>query len=157
MKTYKQFITEISLKTKADYVKKASARNQETYKKYGAGKPEVYATHDPKVAHAALTRASNSDRIVHKTASHVEDHTPLEHEPTVHNLRHMSHGEVYDHTQTSDKIKDGDVLHVKGGSAIMFKAWPTMVKGKSDALHHFKDGYNHPPRYQPSVAKAKSL
>jgi len=55
--------------------------------------------------------------------------------PKVHDLRHMSHGEVYDITQTSDEIRDGDVLHVKGGSAIMFKAWPTMVKGDSNSLH----------------------
>ena len=55
--------------------------------------------------------------------------------PKVHDLRHLSHGEVYDITQTSDEIRDGDVLHVKGGSAIMFKAWPTMVKGDSNSLH----------------------
>ena len=60
--------------------------------------------------------------------------------PKVHDLRHMSHGEVYDHTQTSDKIHNGDVLHVKGGVAAMIDAWPTMIHGKSDVLHSFKAG-----------------
>lgn len=60
--------------------------------------------------------------------------------PKVHDLRHMSHGEVYDHTQTHDHIHDGDVLHVKGGVAAMVGAWPTMIHGKSKDLHHFKDG-----------------
>lgn len=62
------------------------------------------------------------------------------HTPKVHDLRHMSHGEVYDHTQTSDKIHDGDVMHVKGGVAAMVQAWPVMVHGHSKTLHKFKDG-----------------
>jgi hypothetical protein len=61
-------------------------------------------------------------------------------EPQVHDLRHMSHGEVYDHTQTNEKIKDGDVLHVKGGVAALLGAWPTMIHGTSKTLHSFKDG-----------------
>lgn len=60
--------------------------------------------------------------------------------PKVHDLRHMSHGEVYDHTQTSDNINDGDVLHVKGGVAAMVSAWPTMIHGSSKTLHRFKEG-----------------
>ncbi len=60
--------------------------------------------------------------------------------PQVHDLRHMSHGEVYDHTQTSDKIQDGDIMRVKGGTAVMLGAWPTMVHGSSDVLHGFKPG-----------------
>lgn len=81
--------------------------------------------------------------------------------PQVHDLRHMSHGEVYDHTQTSDKIHDGDVLHVKGGSAILSKAWPIMVKGHSKVLHHFADGHSweHPSEshYKRAVKIARSL
>jgi hypothetical protein len=60
--------------------------------------------------------------------------------PKVHDLRHMDHDEVYDHTQTSNKIKDGDVMRVKNGTAAMIGAWPTMIHGKSDVLHSFKDG-----------------
>ena len=62
--------------------------------------------------------------------------------PKIHDLRHMSHGEAYNHTQVSDHIKDGDILHVKGGAGLMYKAWPVMVKGESDAFHHIKDGAN---------------
>jgi hypothetical protein len=63
-----------------------------------------------------------------------------EHTPKVHDLRHMDHDEVYDHTQTSDKIKDGDVMRVKNGTAALIGAWPTMIHGKSDVLHSFKPG-----------------
>ena len=60
--------------------------------------------------------------------------------PKVHDLRDMDHDEVYDHTQTSNKIKDGDVMRVKNGTAAMIGAWPTMIHGKSDVLHSFKPG-----------------
>lgn len=63
-----------------------------------------------------------------------------EYTPKVHDLRHMDHDEVYDHTQTSDEIKDGDVMRVKNGTAAMIGAWPTMIHGKSDVLHSFKPG-----------------
>jgi len=81
--------------------------------------------------------------------------------PKVHDLRHMSHGEVYDLTQTSDDIRDGDVLHVKDGSAVMFKAWPTMVNGNSKSLHSFDTGYSWDDEdlshYKRAVDIAKSL
>lgn len=81
--------------------------------------------------------------------------------PKVHDLRHMSHGEVYDLTQTSDEIRDGDVLHVKGGSAILFKAWPTMVKGDSKSLHTWDAGNSwddeEVSHYKRAVDIARSL
>lgn len=85
----------------------------------------------------------------------------LDRTPEVHDLRHMSHGDVYDLTQTSDDIRDGDVLHVKGGSAIMYKAWPTMVNGDSKSLHSFDTGYSWDDEdvshYKRAVDIAKSL
>lgn len=81
--------------------------------------------------------------------------------PKVHNLSHMSHGDAYDYTQVHDHIKDGDVLKVKGGAAVMMKAWPTMVHGHSDAMHHLKDGASWDTsfrgRYKKSADLAHSL
>ena len=85
----------------------------------------------------------------------------LDRTPEVHDLRHLSHGEVYDLTQTSDEIHDGDVLHVKGGSAILFKAWPTMVNGDSKSLHTWDTGNSwddeEVSHYKRAVDIAKSL
>lgn len=61
--------------------------------------------------------------------------------PKTHNLAHLSDGEIYDLTQTSDDIKDGDVLILSGGrTALLMGAWPTMVVGASDALHRLMPG-----------------
>ena len=55
---------------------------------------------------------------------------------TIHNLLDMSMSEAYDFTQYSDIVKDGDVLLVQDGVAIMFKAWPTMANGHSEVFHN---------------------
>lgn len=79
--------------------------------------------------------------------------------PKVHDLSHMHHdGDVYDHTQTSD-VKDGDVMKLHGGrTAVMYKAWPTMVHGKSEHLHTLKAGRSwdnvSQGRYKASAALA---
>lgn len=54
---------------------------------------------------------------------------------TTHDLTSYSMGEAYDFTQYSDTVKDGDVLLVLDGIAIMFKAWPVMVTGDSEVFH----------------------
>jgi hypothetical protein len=81
--------------------------------------------------------------------------------PKVHDVRHMHDGEVYDHSQ-SDEISDGDVLHMAGGrSAIMFRAWPTMVTGYSGQLHRLADGAHWDDmddgKYKASHAEAQKL
>ena len=81
-----------------------------------------------------------SDKIAMKKYEDEKRQKREAREPQVHDLRHMSHGEVYDETQTNSKIKDGDVLRVEGGTAAMVGAWPTMIHGKSDTLHSFKNG-----------------
>jgi hypothetical protein len=66
----------------------------------------------------------------------IREKTPIVN-PKVHDLSMMSHGDAYDTTQTSDKIKDGDVLKVKGGgTAVMIQAWPTMIHGKMNTTFH---------------------
>ena len=55
---------------------------------------------------------------------------------TVHDLRHLSAEDAYDETQSDDSIKDGDVLNLGGGKiAIMYFAWPTMVRGSAEGFH----------------------
>ena len=54
---------------------------------------------------------------------------------TVHDLTSYSMEEAYDFTQYSDTVKDGDVLIVPDGFAIMYKAWPTMALGDSSVFH----------------------
>jgi len=53
---------------------------------------------------------------------------------TIHDLSHLTHGQVYDETQTNDEIKSGDFIKVSGGIAYLDKAWPVMIEGKSDFL-----------------------
>jgi len=57
-------------------------------------------------------------------------------EATIHDMRDMSDGEVYDDTQTNEKIRDGDILLMSDNRvALLFKAWPAMIVGDSNALH----------------------
>ena len=81
--------------------------------------------------------------------------------PKVHDFSNLDDGDVYDITQTDDSIADGDVLKLSGGrSAILYQAWPTMVVGTSDSLHHLKDDRKFEQiaggRYVKSAALAKS-
>lgn len=96
--------------------------------------------------------------MVYKAKKKIENNTPLEHEPKVHDFRHMDDGSIYNRSQTDDKIKDGDVFHMSGNRVgFMYKAWPTMLHGDSEALHSFNPGKSAPPRYKASVAKANEL
>lgn len=96
--------------------------------------------------------------MVYKAKEKIENNTPLEHEPKVHDFRHMDDGSIYNRSQTDDKIKDGDVFHMSGNRVgFMYKAWPTMLHGDSEALHSFNPGKSAPPRYKASVAKANEL
>lgn len=103
-------------------------------------------------------RAFKRMRAMHKVHDKIRDNTPLEHEPRIHDMRRMDDGQVYDHTQSHDSVKDGDVMRLSGNrSAIMVKAWPTMHTGTSKHLHHWNDGHSFPPRYAKSVAAAKTI
>lgn len=90
-----------------------------------------------------------------------EEEKPVEN-PKVHDLSHMSHGDAYDHSQTSHKIKDGDVLKLKGGhTAIMNSAWPTMAHGLSKVMHHLKPEHNFDNymggKYKKSMDKVREI
>ena len=117
-------LNEISDKVLTSYLTKAWPKRGETVPDKRL--PFMQKARDAADRHWGQQKKANDAADVQKVLART---------PKVHDLRHMSHGEVYDLTQTSDEIHDGDVLHVKGGAAIMFKAWPTMVKGDSKSLH----------------------
>lgn len=79
----------------------------------------------------------------------------------VHDLREMDPEDAYAETQTNEDIKDGDVLLVDGGIAIMYKAWPTMVRGNVSGFHKFNDESKISSidggKYAASLDKAMSL
>ena len=52
-----------------------------------------------------------------------------------HNLTALSMSEAYDETQCNDEIKDGDILLVQDGVAILVEAWPVMAVGESTVFH----------------------
>jgi len=52
-----------------------------------------------------------------------------------HNLRDFTMSAAYDETQCSDEIKDGDILLVQDGVAVLVEAWPVMVVGDSTVFH----------------------
>ena len=143
-------LNEISDEMKARYLAKAWPKRGETVP--DKRQPFMQRAKDAADRHWDKQKKDNDAADIQKV---------LDRNPRVHDLRHMSHGEVYDHTQTSDDIRDGDVLHVKGGSAVMFKAWPTMVNGNSKSLHSFDTGYSWDDEdlshYKRAVDIAKSL
>lgn len=141
-------INELNVSTLQSYTDKAKAQ-----KPAGYGKRDEYT--GPRGDHGSFERS----RGLLRAKNQIEDKTEIPN-PKVHDLRHLSDGEVYDHTQIHDDVKDGDVMHLSGGrSAILMKAWPTMHKGTSDALHSFKPGksFESYPRYKNSVKLANSL
>jgi hypothetical protein len=84
--------------------------------------------------------------------------------PMVHDLSNLDDGEVYDITQTSDDIKDGDILKMSNNrAAILYRAWPTMAVGDSNVLHQLKDSSPDAwktldgGKYQNSYIKATTL
>jgi hypothetical protein len=79
----------------------------------------------------------------------------------VHDLRGMDHGDVYDQTQTDDNISDGDVIIADNATAVMCKAWPVLVSGRSDVFHTLKPGRSFTDyengRYEESEMLAQHL
>lgn len=53
---------------------------------------------------------------------------------TIHRHADLSATEMYDITQTSDEIKDGDLFVCSGGKVVGFlmKAWPTVLFGSDE-------------------------
>ena len=143
-------VNELSDELKTRYLVKTWPKRGETIP--DKRKPFVVKSREAGDRHWAKQRADSEE---------AEKQAVLKRTPAVHDLRHMSHGQAYDHTQTSEKIKDGDVLHVKGGAAIMMKAWPTMVHGDSKSLHSWDAGHSWDDRenahYGRAVKLAKSL
>jgi hypothetical protein len=143
-------LNEISDEMKARYLVKAWPKRGETVP--DKRQPYMQKARDAADRHWDKQKKENDAADIQKV---------LDRTPEVHDLRHLSHGEVYDLTQTSDEIHDGDVLHVKGGSAILFKAWPTMVNGDSKSLHTWDTGNSwddeEVSHYKRAVDIAKSL
>lgn len=121
-------VNELSVELAKRYKAKAIAQGADGY-------GYRHADHDP----SDHPRAWRRMKGISKAENLIKDKTNPITKPKVHDLRKLSDGEAYDHTQVHDHVKDGDVLHLKGGrTAIMYKAWPTMVHGKSDAMHTLK-------------------
>ncbi len=63
--------------------------------------------------------------------------------PKIVDMTDVDQEDAYDHTQTTDGIKDGDVLDLGDGNvAIMVQAWPTTVFGKIKHFHTLADDYS---------------
>ena len=77
---------------------------------------------------------------------------------TVHNLEAFTMPYAYDYTQCSDSIKDGDILLVRDGVAIMVEAWPVMAVGISAVFHNVSHGFHAETsgKYAKSFAEANS-
>ena len=140
--TPEDLINEISHETRQKWVgatwKKHLPHYTDKENGHGEGRDKPKMTEPRKKVFIAQSDKLDKEfikRTEDKKKKEIENHTPQ-----VHDLRHMSHDDVYDHTQTNEKIKNGDVMHVKGGVAAMIDAWPTMIHGKSDTLHSFKKG-----------------
>ena len=70
---------------------------------------------------------------------------------SVHDLTPMSMSEAYDATQYCRHIKDGDILIVEDGFALLIDAWPTMVDGESTVFHKFASGYTFDDLARPNM------
>jgi hypothetical protein len=69
-----------------------------------------------------------------------------------HNLKTLTMGEAYDETQCSDEIKDGDILLVQDGVAVMVEAWPIMVVGESTVFHRAAPDFHALTNFKYEVA-----
>ena len=76
-----------------------------------------------------------------------------------HDLRDLTMGDAYDKTQTSDEIRDGDILLVRDGVAIMVEAWPVMAEGISAVFHNVSHGFHAETseKYAAAFAAAAAL
>lgn len=55
--------------------------------------------------------------------------------PSIHNFPGVTSSDIYDLSQTTEGIKDGDVLVMNDAIAIMVQAWPTLYQGEQGQLH----------------------
>ena len=60
----------------------------------------------------------------------------------IHNLRDLTMSDAYDQTQINDQIRDGDILLVRDGVAVMVEAWPVMAVGISAVFHNVSHGFH---------------
>ena len=61
---------------------------------------------------------------------------------TIHDLKDISMSAAYDATQCNSDIKDGDIILVKDGVAVMVEAWPVMAVGASKVFHATIDTFH---------------
>lgn len=128
------------LSEEADQINELSLNTLKSYrdKVYDKYTPDGYGTPTSERPKPKFTRSQGYGRA----ETNIENKTPLEYEPKVHDLTHFEDdGDVYDHTQTSDEIRDGDVMKLSGGRvATMYRAFPVMHKGESNVLHRTHEG-----------------
>lgn len=76
-----------------------------------------------------------------------------------HNLQHLTMGDAYDETQINDEIRDGDILLVRDGVAVMVEAWPVMAEGISAVFHNVSHGFHAETseKYAAAFAAAAAL
>jgi hypothetical protein len=74
----------------------------------------------------------------------------------IHNLRDLTMSDAYDETQINDQIRDGDILLVRDGVAVMVEAWPVMAVGISAVFHNVSHGFHAETseKYAPAFAAA---
>jgi hypothetical protein len=124
-------LSEISIDLTRRYMNKAKAANR------GFG----FGFNGRDKTDAEIAKASKVGKRMFKVQDDIEN-ADNSVRAKVHDLSHMdSDDDVYDHTQTSSRIKDGDVFKLSHGRAgVMVKAWPVITHGDSDALHKVSVG-----------------
>jgi hypothetical protein len=60
-------------------------------------------------------------------------------QPKIIDMQALDMGQAYDFTQYGP-VHHGDVLLVSDGVAVLDRAWPVMVSGRSDVFHRLADG-----------------
>lgn len=131
-------LDEISINLKQKYFDKSNAAKRASGYGYdGHDADGKFKGND----HPDHQKANRRMKFMNKVQDDLHNHKNPVH-ANVHDLSHMKDdGDVYDHTQTNEKIKDGDVLKLHGGRAgVMVKAWPVITHGNSDALHKVQAG-----------------
>lgn len=76
---------------------------------------------------------------------------------TVWDLTKLSGHEAYDVTQSNENLKDGDVLHLSTGNAVLMSAWPVIVTGDIDQFHRLGSDYSWDTIDNGKYAKAASV
>lgn len=132
MKESVEELIEISLEKKKDYYSKAIASKRG----WGFG----WKGKEGETTRKDLDRADKRGRAMSKAQDDIRNaENPVR--AKVHDFSNMTDGDIYDLTQTSDKVKDGDVMKLsKGRAGVLMQAWPVITHGKSKIFHTVAKG-----------------